>query len=245
MRMAVSLLAFLVSLAGAAIGAPEETAETAPAGPPEQKTVVRGSVPADLVGRWMAVGWIELPGDRARTVPSLWEVKRENGQLVLSVRFAALPPELTKALGDANNAEKKWVPQPGDLAQLAAAWERLPFADPDMVSVDNEIVGRDAYDESFKREAKTRDAAWAIRQSERFHTKAGGAMQTINVHGVLEPRDGGYFGNFTTATIVAAPLPIPITLNGTFQMYRIAGGEMPASGGFLGRLMDTLRGCGR
>jgi hypothetical protein len=244
MRMAVSFLAFLVPLAGTAIGAPE-TGETVPAGPPVQKTIVRGTVPADLPGRWMAVGWVELPGDRDRTVPSLWEVTRENGQPVLTVRFAQLPPELTKALADANNAEKKWVPQPGDLARLAAAWDSLPTVDVDMVSVDNEIVGRDAFDGSFKREPKTTDAAWAIRQSERFHPRAGGAMQTINVYGVLESRDGGYSGNFTTATIAAAPLPIPITLNGTFQMYRIAGGETGESGGFFARLMNTLRGCGR
>jgi hypothetical protein len=243
MRMVVSFLAFLVPLAGLAIAAPE-TAETAPAGPPVQKTAVRGTVP-DWTGRWMSVGWIELPGERARTVPSLWEVTREHGQLVLTVRFAQLPPELTKSLADANAADKKWVPEPDDLARLAAAWDTLPTVDPDLVSVDNEIVGRDAYDEAFKHEPKTRDAAWAIRQSERFHPKAGGAMQTINVYGVLEPRDGGYSGNFTTATIAAAPLPIPITLNGTFQMYRIAGGETGGSGGFFARLMDTLRGCGR
>jgi len=244
MRMAVSFLAFLIPLAGVAMADPE-TAETAPTGPPVQKTVVRGSVPGDLPGRWMAVGWVEVPENRARTAPSLWEVKREGGQLVLTIRFAELPPGLTKSLNDANTAERKWVPQAGDLAQLAAAWDGLPVADPDMVSVDSELVGRDAYDESFKREAKTRDAAWAIRQSERFHPKAGGAMQTINVYGVLEPRDGGYVGNFTTATIVAAPLPIPITLNGTFQMYRVAGGETHGSGGFLGRLTDLFAGCGR
>jgi hypothetical protein len=244
--MAVSFLAFLTSLTGAAIAAPETTTtETTPTGPPVQETVVRGTVPGELVGRWMAVGWVELPGERDRTVPSLWEVTRKDGQLVLTIRFAGLPPELAKALGDANTAEKKWVPQTADLAQLAAAWDRLPYADPDMVSVENELVGRDAFDGSFKREPKTANAAWAIRQSERFHPKAGGAMQTINVYGVLEPRDGGYSGNFTTATIAAAPLPIPIALNGTFQMYRIAGGETGESGGFFARLMDTLRGCGR
>jgi hypothetical protein len=241
MRMAVSFLAFLMSL-GVATGAPDETA---PTGPPVQKTVVRGTVPPDVTGRWLAVGWIELPGDRDRTIPSLWDVTRESGQLVLTVRLAALPAELTKALNDANTAEKKWMPQPGDLAQLAAAWDRLSTVDVDMVSIDSEIVGRDAFDGSFKREPKTTNAAWAIRQSERFHPRAGGAMQTINVYGVLEPRDGGYFGNFTTATIAAAPLPIPITLNGEFQLYRVAGGETNGSGGFFARLMDTFRGCGR
>ena len=111
------------------------------------------------------------------------------------------------------------------------------------MSVQSEIVARDGFDQSFSNDAKTRDAAWAVRQSEKYHPSAAPAIQTVNVYAVLEPREGGYFGNFTTATIAAVPLPIPITLSGTFQMYRLDVGA--ASRGFLGRLMDLFRGCGR
>jgi hypothetical protein len=240
MRTVGSLIALVVSLASLPVGATEPP----PLPPPEQHTVVRGTPPQDLPGRWMAVGWIELPGGKARTSPTLWEIKQDD-QLVLTVRFAALPPAQQKALNEANTAERQWRPSPVDIAQLAAAWDALPPADPHMVSIQNEIIARDGFDEAFTSDAKTREAAWVVRQAEQFHPSAAPAIKTVNVYAVLEPREGGYFGNFTTATIAAVPLPIPIALSGTFQMYRVDGGAPPPRRGFLGRLMDFLQGCGR
>jgi hypothetical protein len=240
MHAAGWLMALVVSLASLPVSAADTTEQPIP--PPEQHTVVKGTPPGDLAGRWLAVGWIELPNGKARSTPTLWEI-RQDDQLALTVRFAALPPALQKALDDANTAEQRWQPSPSAIAQLAEAWDTLPTSDPRMVSVQNEIVARDGFDASFLNDAKTRDAAWALRQVEQYHPSASPSVKTINVYGVLEPREGGYFGNFTTATIAAVPLPIPITLNGTFQMYRVAGGEPPRR--FPGRLMDFLRGCGR
>ena len=240
MRTVGSLIALVVSLASLPVGATEPP----PLPPPEQHTVVRGTLPQDLPGRWMAVGWIELPDGKARTTPTLWEIKQDD-QLVLTVRFAALPPAQQKALDDANTAEQRWRPSPVDIAQLAAAWDALPPSDPRLVSIQNEIIARDGFDQSFATDAKTREAAWAVRQAELYHPSAAPAIKTINVYAVLEAREGGYFGNFTTATIAAVPLPIPITLSGTFQLYRVDGGAPPPRRGFLGRLMDFLQGCGR
>jgi len=242
MRTVGSLLALVASLLSLPAGATDST-EAPPLPPPEQQTVVRGTLPRDLVARWMAVGWIELPDGKARTTPTLWEIKQESDQLVLTVRFAGLPPAQQKALDNANTAEQAWRPSPVDIAQLAAAWDTLPPADPRLLSIQNEIVARDAFDLSFTSDAQTRAAAWVVRQSERYHPSASPAMQTVNVYAVLEPREGGYFGNFTTATIAAAPLPIPILLKGTFQMYRLGAGAPPR--GFLGRLLDAFQGCGR
>jgi len=235
------MLAFVLSLASPPV-AVSDPAEPPPVPPPEQKTVVRGTPPRDLAGRWIAVGWIELPGDKARTTTALWDITQKDDQPLLTIRFAALPPEQENALQDANRAEKQWHPQSRDIARLAAAWDGLAPLDPRMVAIQSEIVARDGFDQSFSGGPKTRDAVWAVRQVEKYHPSAAPAIQTINVYAVLEPREGGYFGNFTTATIAAAPLPIPIILNGTFEMYRL--GESP-SRGFLGRLMDTLQGCGR
>ena len=240
MRTVGSLIALVVSLASLPVGATEPP----PLPPPEQHTVVRGTPPQDLPGRWMAVGWIELPGGKARTSPTLWEIKQDD-QLVLTVRFAALPPAQQKALDDANTAERRWRPSPVDIAQLATAWDTLPPSDPRLVSIQNEIIARDGFDQSFSSDAKTREAAWAVRQAEQYHPSAAPAIKTINVYAVLEPREGGYFGNFTTATVAAVPIPIPITLSGTFQLYRVDGGAPPPRRGFLGRLMDFLQGCGR
>jgi hypothetical protein len=243
MRTVGSLIALVVSLASLPVGA-TDTTEPQAVPPPEQHTVTRGTPPQDLPGRWMAVGWIQLPNDKARTTPTLWEIKQDD-QLVLTVRFAALPPALQKALDDANTAEQRWRPSPVDIAQLAAAWDALPPWDPRLVSIQNEIVARDGFDETFSNDAKTREAAWVVRQAEQYHPSASPAIKTVNVYAVLEPREGGYFGNFTTATVAAVPLPIPITLSGTFQMYRVDGGAAPPRRGFLGRLLDFLQGCGR
>src|SRR6266436_7666356 len=121
----------------------------------------------------------------------------------------------------------------------------LPPSDPLLVSIQNEIIAGDGFDQSFSSDAKTREAAWVVRQAEQYHPSAAPAIKTINVYAVLEPREGGYFGNFTTATIAAVPLPIPITLSGTLQLYRVDGAAPPPRRGFLGRLMDFLQGCGR
>jgi len=242
MRVVGSLIALVASLVSLPAAATDTTTTKQPLPPPEQHTVVHGTLPKDLAGRWVAVGWIELPGGRARTTPTLWEIEQDD-QLALTIRFAPLPPAQQKALNDANTADQRWQPSPADIAQLAAAWDTLPTSDPRMVSIETEIVGHDGFDQSLSSDAKTRDAAWVVRQLEQFHPSASPTIKTINVYAALEPREGGYFGNFTTATIAAIPLPIPITLNGTFQLYRVGGGAPPR--GLLGRLMDFLRGCGR
>src|SRR5438046_1518910 len=82
----------------------------------------------------------------------------------------------------------------------AAACDTLPTSDHRMVSIETEIVGHDGFDQSLSSDAKTRDAAWVVRQLEQFHPSASPTIKTINVYAALEPREGGYFGNFTTAT---------------------------------------------
>ena len=64
------------------------------------------------------------------------------------------------------------------------------------------------------------------------------------VYSALGVKDGGYVGNFSTATIAAAPLPIPIAFSGTFQAYRLRAAPARARG-FLARLADLFAGCGR
>lgn len=243
MRTTAALLGFLVLFSTAPLGAADSG--KVPLGPPKQTTVVRGTPPKDLPGRWMAVGWIEVPDKTARSVANLWEITEQNGAPSLTIRFVNLPPPQEESLATANTAQKPWQPTPSDLANIASSWDQLTAGDPRILTVENEIIGRDGFDQAFKMEPKTKDAIWAVRQLERFDPSAGGAIQTINVYGVLEARDGGYFGNFTTATVAAAPLPIPIMLNGTFQMYRLERNGSSTSRGFFARLMDAFQGCGK
>src|SRR5262245_30637854 len=69
---------------------------TGPSAPPVQlvqETIVQGSVP-DLAGRWMALGWVELPGGRQTTIPTFWEVTTTDGKPVLTQRFVDIAPQL-------------------------------------------------------------------------------------------------------------------------------------------------------
>ena len=242
--MAQLLLVLAVSQASLPVRAQETTTTTLEALPPaEQHTTVRGTPPQDIVGRWLVVGWVELPnGKVAATAPGLWEITREEGQPVLTVRFAQLPPALQKSVNDASSAGQRWEPSSADVAQVAAAWDTLAPSDPRLVKVENEIVARDGFDEAFKSDSKSKDAVWVVRQVERFHPSASPSIQQINVYSVLEPRGAGFYGNYVAATIAAAPLPIPITLSGHFQTYRLSG-EAPKRG-LLARLLDFFSGCG-
>ena len=65
MRTVGSLIALVVTLASVPVGA-TDTTEPPPLPPPEQHTVVRGTPPQDLPGRWMAVGWSCPTARRAR-----------------------------------------------------------------------------------------------------------------------------------------------------------------------------------
>jgi hypothetical protein len=243
MRIVVRMLALVAALSCLPVRADEPPA-SAPLPHPKEHTTVRGTLPGDLAGRWMTVGWIDVPGGRTRTVAALWEIKEENGQLVLTNRFADLPAAQAQAMAAANQAEERWEPKPEDVAAVAAAWDGLKEGDPRLLEIENELVARDGFDDSFTREPRSREAVWVVRQSEVYDKSAAPAMKTINVYAALAAKDGGWTGNYTTATIAAAPLPIPITLNGTFQAYRLSGAESPPRG-FLGRLLDQLSGCGR
>jgi len=240
-----SLLVVVLAIAtipGGRGEAEAQPAATAPAGAgPVQETVVHGTLP-DLAGRWLAMGWIETPGGRAINAPVLWEISMEGGKPVMKQRFVSLPPALKSAVEKANEAGQVWKPSPEDLSQLSAAWDSLPAEDPHVSKVTNEISGRDGFDDSLKAEERTKDASWVVRQRQDFDGTVQGVMRQVTIYGALAAVGRDYTGNFDTATVAAAPFPIPISFQGTFQLYRLEG---PTSRGFLARVLDVFSGCGR
>jgi hypothetical protein len=248
-RIATAGLVFV--LAASAVVHAQATPTTAPpatAGDdplpasPEQVTEAKGALPADLPGRWLVVGWIQLPDGKSRTTTALWDVIQRQGALGLVVRFADLPETQQKALDAGNQSGDAWRPSATELAALAGGWDGLPSRNPQLVKVKSEVIARDAFDRDFQSEGKTRDAKWAIRQVMDFHRSAAPTIRQIYVYAAMEAKDGGYAGNYTTTILAAAPFPIPITLNGSYQMYRLGGGA-DSGGGLWGRLMDVFRGC--
>src|SRR5262249_19106204 len=105
-RHVAAMALALVLLAGPHARAEGPTTTEPPSPPPAQTTKVTGEVPADLTGRWLALGQVALASGSRRSVPVLWEITRADGNLVLAVQFATLPPAMQKVVDDSNAGEK-------------------------------------------------------------------------------------------------------------------------------------------
>jgi hypothetical protein len=224
---------------------PAPTTTTVPEekGPPKEEVVSAGTLPEDLLGRWLVVGWIAMKGgDTGKTTTALWDVTKEDEQIVFHEYFRAMPPQINEKIVEANAGDNIWRPTPEDIAEITRSWDSLPEHDPKMATQRNELYGRDGFDRDFKNEPQTKDSIWAARQSGNFRRSAAPSVKSITVYGAMEAKDGGYAGNYTAATIAAAPFPIPIKLEGKFQMYRVGGPSESAKPGFWSSLFS---GCGR
>jgi hypothetical protein len=209
----------------------------------EQTTQITGIVP-DLAGRWLLVSRVEIAPSSAlgTTVAALWDVTTADGKPVLTLRQADLPPSLHDSLEKANTAHVAWEPSARELADLGAAWGSLPVADRGIGRVETKITGSDAFDDSIKSEERTKGARFVIQQVVDFRPGVGRPIKDVYIYGVLEERPDGWSGNYLSASVAPTPVPIPITLNGTFRAYRV---ESVARRGLLARLMDVFAGCGR
>jgi hypothetical protein len=239
--------AILVALAAALVSFPVASADEPPAAAPapKQETVVNGTAP-DLIGRWLVLGWIALPGGRTTNLTSLWDVDRRDGRLVFTQRFVELPAALKTAVDGANEAGTRWQPSPADLRAIATDWDRLPpDAGVHVAQVTTEIAGRDGFDESLKTEPRTRDATWVVRQRQDNGPEGAPVIRQVFIWAALARADGGWTGNCDAATLAATPFPIPISVKGDFRAYRLSGEEPPADRGLVARLLDVLSGCRR
>ncbi len=225
-------------------GAAEQQAPPEETGPPKQEAVSAGTLPDDLLGRWLVVGYVGIRDDEhAKTTTALWEVTREDEQIVFTENYREMPKHIAAVVTDANAEDKAWRPTPQDLSEIASGWDTRPERDPKIATQRNEIYGNDGFDHDFQNEEQTKNAIWAARQTAYYRRSAAPSVRGINVFGATEARDGGYAGNYTAATIAAAPFPIPITLKGKFQMYRVAGPSEPkAKKGFWASLFS---GCAK
>jgi hypothetical protein len=215
-------------------------AEDAPA--PKQKTVVRGGPGGALAGRWLAIAWLDLPDGKTRTVPVLWDLSEEEGALSLRMRYVSLPAPQLQALERANGEGRRWQPISSDMEALASGWDTLaPAPAPLPLSVETEILGREAFDDALRNDPKTRDALWAVRQTEDLSPAAGAVARETRQYAVLSGGEDHYAGAFVHVAVAMALIPVPITFQGTFELHRLGG----ARRSFWQRLLDPLTGCGR
>jgi hypothetical protein len=209
----------------------------------EQTTKVAGTVP-DLVGRWLVVSRVEVAPGAAlvTTVTALWDVTSADGKPVVTLRQVDLPPSLHDSLEKASAAHAAWEPSARELADLGAAWGSLPVAERGVARIETKLTGSDAFDDSIKGEERTKGARFVVQQVVDFSPGAGRPIKDVYIYGALEQRPDGWSGNYLSASVAPTPVPIPITLSGTFRAYRV---EAVAAHGLLARLMDVFAGCGR
>ena len=249
-RLLAGLLLIVLAAAHQVNAADEQPAPSvAPSSTgPVQETRATGT-PPDLTGHWLSVGWIEKPDKTVISFPTVWDIAAHDGAPVLTHRFVTLPPAQKDAVDKANVTGKPWQPSPDDLAQINAAWDALPTEEAHVAHVTNELVGRDGFDDSLKSEARTKDAIWVMRQRKDMDPSGAPVMREVAVYSALAQDDGGYTGNYDSATVAAAPFPIPISFKGSFHLYRLDGpagaGAAGQPRGFLSRLFDVFAGCGR
>ncbi len=232
----------LVGVAGRVGGqapAPDATTYT----PPAQTTTVKGTAPA-LEGRWLLVSRLAIGSGPGRAVASLWTFSEKDGKLTLDERLVVFPPAVAQAMEKANaSGGGTWEPTPAEIDLIRSQWDTMGPEGRGIASVASEIFSPDGYDDDIKKEPKTKDALWIVRQLYEFSPGAGRPIKQVNVVAALKKDGEVYTGNTTTVVVAAAPFPIPIKFEGTVRLIPIGGQGGGSGGGFLARVLDFFKGC--
>jgi len=226
----------LVLLAAAPLLAQQQTPGPGPTAP-TQTTEVRGTVP-DLSGRWLvALRLGTTQRNPAVVTLRFWDVTAPGGVPRVEDRPVRLPPAMAERQ---KQAGVTWTPTPADLRELVAAWNDLPVEERGVATVKTEIDEKSRFDDLLKSEEAARDAAWALRQTVTFQPGGGRPVRELVVLGIDAQTPTGFRGKAALVMLAMAPFPVPISLRGTVDMYRLEERR-----GLVARMLDTLSGCGR
>jgi hypothetical protein len=232
-------IALVAALAARGEEASSTTSTTAPRPPLTQTTTVEGT-PPPIEGRWLVLASVGIGQSAKRLVPSVLEVTTKDGALDVHERHVLLPPAQQAALQRANDElGGVWSPGPADVAAIAAAWDRLEPEDRGIAQMTHQLTGRDAFDDDLKKEDVSKDALWVLRQGYQFLPGGSRPVNQANLLAPLKQENGVYSGNYLAVAVAAAPFPVPIKFEGTFQLIPL---EVPARS-FWQRLGDFFAGC--
>ncbi len=226
---------------------PETAPQPAPTTPPSTAptevpvtTDVQGKIPGDIAGRWLAVCQVKLQSGAARPVTRLFEIREGREHLEVALG-GDIPTPVNQRLTAAMNAGQSWTPTPDDLREVNEKWRPARVDSRNYAKVENRLLGSDAYPPEFTEDETTKGSQFAIAIKEMY--SGGQAVRTTySVFGVRNYTPTVFGGTAIIATLAVAPFPMPITLKGDFQAYRL--GEVAPRSVFQ-RLSDLFSGCGR
>jgi len=216
----------------------DEPGKTAAPATLTEKTEVEGTVPRDILGRWLVVTQIKLPSGAITPSARMLELRRGREHPEVFLRRAELPDALSKKMREAATASQAWTPADGDLHEVAEQWDTLPSVVADYSSIESKLIGADAYSREFQVDETTKGSSFAITVREAF-SGAQPLRSTYSVFAVRQQRDSRLDGTFVISSIAVAPFPIPVTLKGDFQAYRVAAPPAPS---WWQRLLDVFSG---
>jgi hypothetical protein len=214
---------------------------------PQLDTTVQGTVP-ELTGRWLVVANVSLQGqqpqEQQRTAPIVyrWEVTTRDGKPQLAFRWGGLPPALKASVDAATVKHEHWEPTPEQLAALRDGWDTIPPDQLPLASIETTMSGADALPEKLKADPTVAGSLFVVQSVLTFEPGPQRPARDAYLLSARERIDDGYRGNYASVTLAVAQFPIPIAFAGTFRLYPI---EAARQQGFLARLLDMFRGCGR
>lgn len=217
-------------------------APDAPPAPIEQTTEVGGEIPRDLLGRWVGFASVKLPSGLKRHFGRMWEVRKGPAQYELRVVFGDLPDGVDTGMGEASEKGTDWEATPEDLHQVAEGWgdaSKVP-ASPNYAQIENKLLAASAYPPEFERDVITKGSEYALVFNEVFARQA--VTRSYTVYAIRNREPERLSGTFIMSSTAAAPFPIPITLKGSFEAYRV-GGEPVVEEGWLQKFLDVFSGC--
>lgn len=224
--------------------ADDTTTTTAPAAAAATQftTKVQGTVP-DLTGRWLAVGNVTIPNSTDNApVAQGWDITTVDGKPHLVLRWGGQPQAMKESYDAAGSQKMVWQPTPEMLQAMRDGWDTLAQDYPPVATVETTISGPDDPSEIAKADANMKDALFVVTQTVTFAPGPNRPTKDVMVYGAKERAGDGYKGNFAIVTIAAAPFPIPISFNGSFQLYRLGDAPKPS---LWQRILGMFAGCGR
>jgi hypothetical protein len=206
----------------------------------KQTTEVGGKIPAEFLGRWVAFAHVKLPSGLLRHFARLWEIREGDEHYELLLQRGNVPQEISRKLDDATAAGEPWEASPEDIKLISERWDQLMTNSGAAGKIENKLLAAGSYPPEFERDVVTKGSEYAIVFNEVFGGGNQSISRTYSIFAVRKREPDRMTGTFITSSMAMAPFPIPITLKGDFEAYRV-GKPTPPS--FIQRVLRVFSGC--